>query len=79
MAVYRGAERALERQRVRLVMAEWNGVWFPDQGWSFGDFTEYFERFGYRPIEPQRATIGSYESGEYDANGRVVNIVFERS
>ena len=78
-AVYRGAAKALGRSAFRFVMAEWNGVWFPEQGRSFRDFTNHFGEFGYRPIESQRTLADAYQRGELDPTDRIVNVLYERS
>ena len=76
--VYRGAAKALTKRVFRHIMAEWNGVWFPGQGRTFRSFIEHFGEFGYRPITPMMDMSAKFESGELDANGRIINVVFQR-
>lgn len=77
--VYRGAEKTLARRGFRHIMSEWNGVWFPEQGRTFQGFIDHFGAFGYVPIAPLREMVAEYVGGTRDADGEIINVVFERA
>ncbi len=76
--VYAGARQSLARGAFRFIMAEWNGVWFPQRGMCLDEFLESFDRFGYRPVHWPGSAAEALLGGRLDPFGAIVNLVLAR-
>ncbi|NNF29605.1 MAG: FkbM family methyltransferase [Gemmatimonadetes bacterium] len=77
--VYAGATESLARGAFRFILAEWNGVRFPQRGISLDTFLDGFDRFGYRPIRWRGSAAEALLGARVDPEGAIVNFVLARN